>query len=252
MAIVSTIVAYGVLRASVLRQRDTSPTAPPARDVPRAPVTSPAVRRAARGDENRVFILVANLYPAVLGTILWQFIADPPNDRVTWIAALLIATHFSLDLLYLKINLTDNVGSRSFRYGWALFMVDVAIVLLIRASFATIERLSPGAQGSYASPISYFFAIYVLYVLWELLYVRGHGGLKETPVASVITYSILAVWFAICAAMSIFSARAVPDGPWEAIALIGFLAGLVTACAELYWSLFIADRETDRCEAIDR
>lgn len=208
--------------------------------------------RAQLGDRNRVFLLVSNIYPAILGTMIWELISQVPADPIAWIATLLIVTHFTLDLLYLKLNLDFYNAEDDFRYGWFLFLVDVAIVALIRLAFGTISELTE-LRNAIINPVTCFTGIYVLYVTWEYLYHMINRAEKRSPDSSTTHYWYLAAWFALCAGM--YSAAVIATLPaWiHTATVIGFLIGVAVACVELYWSVFLAvnDRKVDRAEAAD-
>lgn len=208
--------------------------------------------RARLGDRNRVFLLVSNIYPAILGTMIWALIAQVPSDLVSWIATLLIVSHFTLDLLYLKLNLDFYGAENDFRYGWLLFFTDVAIVALIRVAFGTIPELTL-SRNALINPITSFTAIYILYVVWEHLYYRLNSTEKRSPASSATHYWYLAGWFALCAgSYAICVGVDLPD--WILTATVtGFLVGVTAACVELYWSVFLAinDTRTDKAGPSD-
>jgi hypothetical protein len=205
--------------------------------------------RAQLGDRNRVFLLVSNIYPAILGTMIWALISQVPSNLISWIAILLIVSHFSLDLIYLKLNLDFYDAENDFRYGWLLFFTDVAIVALIRLAFGTISQLAQ-SHNAIINPITSFMVIYILYVVWEYLYYRINSAEKRSPASSITHYWYLAGWFTLCAGA--YAAAVETDLPdWIlTVAIVGFLIGVTAACAELYWSVFLAvnDTRTDKVE----
>ncbi|GIH02853.1 hypothetical protein Rhe02_09200 [Rhizocola hellebori] len=199
-----------------------------------------------------MFLLVSNIYPAILGTMIWELISQIPTDPIAWIATLLIVSHFTLDLLYLKLNLDFYNAEDDFRYGWLLFLVDVAIVALIRLAFGTIPALAD-SRHAIVNPITCFAVIYVLYVTWEYLYRAMNRAEKRSPDSSTTHYWYLAAWFAICTAT--YSASILANLPaWiHTATVIGFLLGIAAACAELYWSVFLAvnDRKATQDKRAD-
>ena len=120
-----------------------------------------------------------------------------------------------------------------------MFLVDVAIVGLIRLAFGTIPELVE-PHSKVVNPITSFAGIYILYVIWEYLYYWINPAEKRSPDSSTTHYWYLAAWFALCAGM--YSAGIGTSLPhWVPTAtVIGFLAGVAVACAELYWSVFLA------------
>lgn len=200
--------------------------------VPRPP-------RPALADHNRVFLLLFTLYPAILGTMLWQFIERPANI-VVWLASLLLVIHFSLDLLYLKLN-TD---AAYYRYTWALFAIDVALVVLMRAAFTTTPALA-SFTTTWANPPVFFVGIYVLYIVWEILYRRANPIMKRSSSATPTHYLGFCCYFAVCALL--YSTHTYLGGPrWATPVAVGaYLVGLCGACLEHYWSVFIGVTSRD-------
>ncbi len=122
--------------------------------------------------------------------------AQPPFDLVTWVMSLLIVTHFTLDLLYLKLNLDFYDAENMFKYDWLLFAIDVAIVVLIRMAFTTIREFA-NPTVVILNPILCFGGIYVLYVLWELHYQRCNPEEKQSPTSTTKHYIGFAI-FSLC------------------------------------------------------
>jgi hypothetical protein len=189
--------------------------------------------RPALADHNRVFLLLFTLYPAILGTMLWQFI-ERPGNIVVWLASLLLVIHFSLDLLYLKLN-TD---AAYYRYTWVLFAIDVALVVLMRAAFTTAPKLA-SFTTAWASPPVFFVGIYVLYVVWEIVYRHANPIVKRSSSATPMHYLGFCGYFAVSALL--YNVHAHLGGPrWVTpIAVGAYLVGLCGACLEHYWSVFI-------------
>lgn len=193
----------------------------------------PRPPRPALADHNRVFLLLSTIYPAILGTMIWQFIEQPANI-VVWLASLLLIIHFSLDLLYLKLN-TDVAY---YRYTWALFVIDVALVVLMRAAFTTAPTLAHFTT-TWATPPVFFVGIYVLYILWEIVYRRVNSTMKRSSSATPFHYLGFCGYFAVCAVL--YSSRAHLGAPsWATPVAVGaYLVGLCGACLEHYWSVFV-------------
>jgi hypothetical protein len=187
----------------------------------------------ALADRNRVFLLLFTLYPAILGTMLWQFIERPPNTLV-WLASLLLVIHFSLDLLYLKLN-TD---ADYYRYTWSLFAIDVALVVLMRGAFTTLPSLTE-VTGTWSNPAVFFVGIYLLYVVWEVAYKRANPVLKRSSSDTPIHYLLFCAYFVLSAGLCVGHAQlGLPS--WTPPIGIGlYLVGLCGACIEHYWSVFI-------------
>jgi hypothetical protein len=184
-------------------------------------------------------LLLFTLYPAILGTMLWQFIERPANI-VVWLASLLLVVHFSLDLLYLKLN-TDVAY---YRYTWALFAIDVALVVLMRAAFTTAPTLA-SFTTTWANPPVLFVGIYVLYVVWEIVYRRANCIMKRSSSATTKHYLSFCGYFAVCALL--YSAHTHLGSPrWTTPVAVGaYLVGLCGACLEHYWSVFIGVTSRD-------
>jgi hypothetical protein len=175
--------------------------------------------------------------------MIWELISHAPSNFLSWVATLFIVAHFSLDLLYLKVNLDD--ARDHFQYGWLLFFTDVAIVGLIRLAFGTISGLSR-SPNAVVNPISAFAMIYLLYVLWEYIYYWFNGDEKPSPASSVKHYCYLAVWFILWAAIYAVCIDAGWLGWVRTVAVTAFLAGVAVACAELYWSVFLAVKDAQK------
>lgn len=199
----------------------------------------PLPPRPALADHNRVFLLLFTLYPAILGTMVWQFIEQPANI-VVWFVSLLLVIHFALDLLYLKLN-TD---AAYYRYTWELFAIDVALVVLMRAAFTTAPTLA-SFTTAWANPPVFFVGIYVLYIVWEIVYRRANPKMKRSSSATPLHYLGFCGYFAACALLYI--AHAHLGGPsWMAPVAVGtYLVGLCGACLEHYWSVFIGVTSRD-------
>jgi hypothetical protein len=206
--------------------------------------------RARLADRNRIFLLVNNIYPAILGTMIWALISHVPSNVISWIAILLIVCHFTLDLLYLKLNLQYYDAEDDFRYGWLMFFTDVAIVALIRLAFGTISNLAQH-RNAFINPISSFVVIYLLYLAWEYLYYRINDTEKRSPASSTTHYWYLAGWFGFCAAAYAVGVSMALPADLLTAAVAGFLIGVTAACAELYWSVFVAINDT-RIDKVDR
>lgn len=209
--------------------------------------------RAHLADRNRVFLLVSNIYPAVLGTMIWALISDVPPDFVSWLAILLIVAHFSLDLLYVKLNLEYYGAEDDFRYTWSLFFTDVLIVALIRLAFGTVPAL--WSQHHWiANPIASFAGIYLLYLLWERIYASLNSDHKPSPASSEAHYRYLAAWFCVCAAAYGVCTSADLSSAYRAVVVAAFLGGVAAACLELYWSVFmaIADKRPGETKSPDQ
>ena len=203
------------------------------------PSVAPRPPRPGLADHNRVFLLLFILYPAILGTMLWQFIERPANI-VVWLASFLLVSHFSLDLLYLKLN-TD---AAYYRYTWGLFAIDVALVVLMRAAFTAAPTLASLAT-TWANPPVFFIGIYMLYIVWEIVYKRANPIMKRSFSATSTHYVFLCGYFAVCALL--YSAHTHLGGPsWTTpVAVSAYLVGLCGACLELYWSVFIGVTSPD-------
>jgi len=158
---------------------------------------------ASLGDKNRKFILLSLTYPAILGTIIWESLGAPFSSLLAWVAAGLIIMHFTLDFLYLKINI-DYYGAESdFRYGWCLFWIDMVIIVLIRWAFTSSQSL-PNPQAIFFHPYALFAAIYALYVLWENVYSTANRGRKRSLQTTIKEYYICLILFLICCVLHAF------------------------------------------------
>lgn len=199
-------------------------------------------RRARIGDLNRVFLLVSNLYPAILGTMIWEFMGRP-FDPLIWVASLMLVIHFSLDFLYLKLNLDFYGAEGEFRYGWSLFLIDLLIVGLIRLAFTTLPEMAQ-PRNLFLNPFVCFVGIYLLYVTWEFVYLRQNPKEKRSPFVTVKHYIFLAVPFTLCAIGNLIYIRcAFPD--WVRIVYVTvYMLALTAACVEHYWSVFIDVKDT--------
>lgn len=199
----------------------------------------PRPPKPALADHNRVFLMLFTLYPAILGTMLWQFIGWPANV-VVWLSSLLLVIHFSLDLLYLKLN-TD---ADYYRYTWMLFVIDVALVVLMRVAFTTVPTLA-SFTTTWANPPIFFVGIYALYIIWEIVYRRANPTMKRSPSSTPTHYLGFCGYFAACALL--YSAHTHFGGPeWVTpVAVAAYLVGLLGACLEHYWSVFIGVTSRD-------
>lgn len=226
-------------QANVKEALDSAPLPPSSAVLTATQSVAPRPPRPALADRNRVFLMLFTLYPAILGTMLWQFIEQPANI-VVWLASLLLVIHFSLDLLYLKLN-TD---AAHYRYTWALFSIDVALVVLMRAAFTTAPTLS-SFTTTWANPPVFFVSIYVLYIVWEIVYRRANPIMKRSSSATPTHYLGFCGYFVVCALL--YSAHTHLGGPrWATPLAVGaYLVGLCGACLEHYWSVFIGVTSRD-------
>jgi hypothetical protein len=198
--------------------------------------------RADIGDCNRVYLLLSLVYPSVLGTMIWEFLSRP-FDLVIWITSLMVIIHFSLDFLYLKLNLDFYTAEGEFKYDWLLFITDTVIVALIRLAFTTIPEVVRPSDPVF-NPSVCFLGIYLLYVLWEFLYLKCNPDEKRSPLSTRKHYILFAIFFFVCTLVHI--AYIYFNLPvWvRAVYVIGYLLALGSACAEHYWSVFVHVKET--------
>lgn len=218
---------------------ESTPLRPSSTTLPATRSTVPRPPRPTLADRNRVFLLLFTLYPAILGTMIWQFIEWPANI-VVWLASLLLVIHFSLDLLYLKLN-TD---AAYYCYTWVLFAIDVALVVLMRVAFTTAPTLASFTK-TWATPPVFFVGIYVLYIVWEIVYKGANPTMKRSSSDTPTHYLAFCGYFAVCALL--YSAHAHLGGPeWVTPVAVGaYLVGLCGACLEHYWSVFIGVTSRD-------
>jgi len=152
--------------------------------------------------------------------------------------ALLLAFHFTLDFIYLKLNLEYHGAEDSFRYGWSLFTIDLGIVVLIRLAFTTLdEMVLPSSILSH--PYSYLTGVYVLYVIWEIIYARHNPIQKKSPETTPKHYAMCCTAF-LSTFVLYLASQALCSATWLHHATnVIFVTVLLCAVGEHFWSVFL-------------
>ncbi|MEW6201281.1 MAG: hypothetical protein AB1546_04855 [bacterium] len=158
------------------------------------------------------YIMLNLLYPAFLGTIIYQFFEKSlqiipkllANEALIFqylsflnlyriIIMISIMFHFIYDYMFLQTKLNDGNG-KEINYDWKLFIIDLLVIALFPITLTSIRVVS-GVYYIWINLFSLYSAIYLLFNIWIYIVFKNNPGVINSHRITKKRFFVLFILF---------------------------------------------------------